>query len=122
MHAARRSTASARRLKGSLSVLVVSVCLPVLAARVTAPPGMAAQILPTVSAAATSQGQRLFNHETFGGNGRTCRTCHSGDDGTIDPAEVAERLAQDPSDPLFVHDGLDDFFNGTSRIAAHATI
>ena len=70
----------------------------------------------------SSEGQRLFDHETFGGNGRTCRTCHSGDDGTITPEEVAERLAQDPSDPLFLHDGLDDFFSGTSRIAAHATI
>jgi cytochrome c peroxidase len=36
--------------------------------------------------------------------------------------EVAERLAEDPSDPLFLHDGLDDFFGGTSRITAHATI
>ena len=35
---------------------------------------------------------------------------------------MAERLAEDPSDPLFSHDGLDDFFSGTSRIAAHATI
>ena len=76
----------------------------------------------SVSAAGMSDGQRLFNHETFGGNGRTCRTCHSGDDGTIDPAEVAERLAEDPSEPLFSHDGLDDFLSGTSRIAAHATI
>src|SRR5580765_8362624 len=76
----------------------------------------------TVSAAELGQGQRLFDHETFGGNGRTCRTCHSGDDGTIDPAEVAERLAANPSEPLFSHDGLDDFLSGTSRIAAHATI
>ena len=74
------------------------------------------------TAAGIDEGQRLFDHETFGGNGRTCRTCHSGSDGTIDPQEVAERLAENPSDPLFVHDGLDDFFGGTSRIAAHATI
>ena len=76
----------------------------------------------TVSAAELPEGQRLFDHEAFGGNGRSCRTCHSGADGTIDPAEVAGRLAEDPSDPLFSHDGLDDFFSGTSRIAAHATI
>src|SRR6476620_2735806 len=61
------------------------------------------------SAAELGQGQRLFDHETFGGNGRTCRTCHSGDDGTVDPEEVASRLALNPLDPLFVHDGLDDF-------------
>jgi cytochrome c peroxidase len=82
----------------------------------------AAIFLLAASAAGISDGQRLFDHETFGGNGRTCRTCHSSGDGTIDPQEVAERLAQDPSDPLFLHDGLDDFFGGTSRIAAHATI
>ncbi len=74
------------------------------------------------SAAGTHRGKRLFDRETFGGNGRTCRTCHSGDDGTIDPEEVAERLGDDPSDPLFAHDGLDDFVSGTTRIATHATI
>ena len=74
------------------------------------------------SAAAMSEGQRLFDHETFGGNGRTCRTCHSGDDGTINPIEVVERLTENPSDPLFRHDGLDDFSSGTARIAEHATI
>ncbi len=35
---------------------------------------------------------------------------------------MQERLASDPADPLFVHDGLDDFVSGTSRIAAHATV
>ena len=78
--------------------------------------------LLAASPAGISEGQRLFDHETFAGNGRTCRTCHAGSDGTIDPQEVVERLAQDPSDPLFLHDGLDDFFGGTSRISAHATI
>src|SRR4029453_11840585 len=86
------------------------------------PPGLNRVSPVTVSAAELPEGQRLFDHETFGGNGRTCRTCHSGADGTIDPAEVAERRGEKPSDPLFTHDGLDDFFSGTSRIAAHATI
>src|SRR5262245_38766957 len=27
-------------------------------------------------------GRRLFERETFGGNGRTCSTCHSADTGT----------------------------------------
>ena len=62
-----------------------------------------------VSAAQISEGQQLFDHETFGGNGRTCRTCHSSDNGTINPEEVAKRLAANPSDALFLHDGLDDF-------------
>lgn len=82
----------------------------------------AAIFLPSGFAAGISNGKRLFDQETFGGNGRTCSSCHSGNDGTIDPQEVAERLATNPSDPLFLHDGLDDFIGGTSRIAAHATI
>jgi cytochrome c peroxidase len=83
----------------------------------------AALLMPAylTGGAEVSEGQRLFDHETFGGNGRTCRTCHSGSDGTIDPEEVSQRL-QNPLDPLFVHDGLDDFLSGTNRISAHATI
>jgi hypothetical protein len=90
--------------------------------RLASNPGDLPWTARTVSAAGISEGQRLFDHETFGGNGRTCRTCHSGDDGTIDPEEVNQRLAADPLDPLFRHDGLDNFFSGTSRIAEHATI
>ena len=103
-------------------VLISAAAALLLAVSIPARPGVGSWMLPAASAAGNSEGQRLFDHESFGGNGRTCRTCHSGDDGTIDAGEVAERLAQDPSDPLFVHDGLDDFFSGTSRIAAHATI
>jgi len=68
------------------------------------------------------EGKRLFDREHFGGNRRTCNTCHSGRDGTIDPEEVTRRLWSDPGDELFLHDGLDDFVEGTSRIEAHATI
>jgi len=74
------------------------------------------------STTAMDEGRRLFRKETFGGNGRTCETCHSRNSGTISPAEVQERLKKDPNDPLFLHDGLDDGLFGTSRIAEHATI
>jgi hypothetical protein len=67
-------------------------------------------------------GRQLFDRETFGGNGRTCVTCHMVGNGTITVEAVAERLAADPGDPLFLHDGLDDGVAGTSRIASHATI
>jgi hypothetical protein len=46
------------------------------------------------------QGRRLFDAETFGGNGRMCRTCHSKKTGTFSPEEAQARLAEDPSDPL----------------------
>jgi len=47
-----------------------------------------------------ARGAQLFFNETFGGNGRTCGTCHRADDSlTIDPAFIAKLP---PSDPLFV--------------------
>lgn len=46
------------------------------------------------------RGQRLFVGETFGGNGRTCATCHRPENNyTIDPAFIA---TLPKSDPLFV--------------------
>ena len=54
------------------------------------------------------EGRRLFERETFGGNGRTCLTCHSRDTGTVSPADASRRFAADNLDPLFVHDGSDD--------------
>jgi cytochrome c peroxidase len=68
------------------------------------------------------EGRRLFDVETFGGNGRTCRTCHSKQTGTFTPEEAMARLVEDPNDPLFLHDGLDDGIAGTSRITQHATV
>jgi hypothetical protein len=47
-----------------------------------------------------ARGAQLFFNETFGGNGRTCGTCHRAEDSlTISPAFIAT-LPQ--SDPLFV--------------------
>ncbi len=43
----------------------------------------------------------LFTQETFGGNGRTCVTCHSLDTGTINPAQVQALYSTSPTDPLF---------------------
>jgi hypothetical protein len=121
MDATRYTTPPARHTVKRPLRLIVAVFV-LLSAAVTTRLGLNSWMPLSALAAGVSQGQRLFDHETFGGNGRTCRTCHSGDDGTIDPEEVAERLAQNPLDPLFVHDGLDDFVSGTSRITAHATI
>lgn len=47
-----------------------------------------------------AKGRELFVNETFGGNGRTCATCHRPDNNyTIDPAYIA---GLPPDDPLFV--------------------
>jgi hypothetical protein len=50
------------------------------------------------------EGRRLFFEETFGGNGRTCGTCHPARNNfTIDPSFIA---TLPPDDPLFVGDTL----------------
>src|SRR5690348_11213883 len=72
---------------------------------------------------AVSEGKRLFDSETFGGNGRTCRTCHSKATGTISPQDAQQLFNTHPNDPLFVADGSDDGNgNGTTRIRTDATI
>jgi hypothetical protein len=57
--------------------------------------------LPALSR--VDQGRSLFARETFGGNGRTCASCHRPDDRfALSPEAIAELFATDPSDPLFV--------------------
>jgi len=69
------------------------------------------------------EGKRLFEQATFGGNGRTCLTCHSAATGTVSPQDAQKRFKQNPNDPLFLHDGSDDGLgNGVSRMLADATI
>lgn len=75
-----------------------------------------------LSASSATDGEFLFDHETFGGNGRTCKTCHGDGSGTLSAEDAAQRLAANPNDPLFLHDGTDDGTAGTTRITTHATI
>jgi cytochrome c peroxidase len=68
-------------------------------------------------------GKKLFERETFGGNGRTCSTCHSKLTGTLtldDVQQIIERA--DPDDRFLIHDALDDDGVGTTRVQTHATI
>ena len=68
-------------------------------------------------------GKHLFERETFGGNGRTCSTCHSASTGTVSPEDAQRRFSRNPGDPLFRHDGSDDFQgHGVSRMLADATV
>src|SRR5436190_16331932 len=75
-----------------------------LAAAVPVRQAPSAAALPKESA----EGKKLFESGTCGGNGRNWRTCHSSGTGTVSPADAARRLAGDPTDPLFLHDGSDD--------------
>jgi len=68
-------------------------------------------------------GKKLFEKETFGGNGRTCLTCHRKDTGTVTLADVQQIIDRaDPDDPFLIHDALDDDGIGTTRVQTHATI
>src|SRR5262245_14444415 len=70
-----------------------------------------------------SAGKKLFDTETFGGNGRTCRTCHGQTTGTVSPQDAQQLFKTHPNDPLFLADGSDDGNGkGTSRIQKDATI
>jgi hypothetical protein len=67
--------------------------------------------------------QRLFTTETFGGNGRTCQTCHSSLTGTVSPLDAQKRYRQNANDPLFLFDGSDDGQgHGVNRMLTDATV
>ncbi len=71
----------------------------------------------------TLDGKRLFEDATFGGNGRTCETCHSGQTSTMSPEDAQKLFKKNPNDVLFIHDGSDDGLGGgTTRIRKDATI
>jgi cytochrome c peroxidase len=67
-------------------------------------------------------GKRLFDKETFGGNGRTCNTCHSRETGTLTLADVRRIVEQSDPDNLLIHDALDENGVSTTRLQTHATI
>src|SRR5688500_2209911 len=70
-----------------------------------------------------NEGRRLFEKETFGGNGRTCETCHSRETGTVSAEDAQRRMSRDPRDPLFLGDGSDDGAGtGAERRLTHATV
>lgn len=71
----------------------------------------------------SSIGKTLFTKETFGGNARTCSTCHNDTTGTISPADAAARYAKDPTEPLFRPLDSDNGAGASySRLINHATI
>src|SRR5262245_7160444 len=76
-----------------------------------------------LSGASVQDGKKLFEEETFGGNGRTCRTCHSRETGTVSPEDAQKRFRKNPGDPLFLHDGSDNGNGiGASRMQSDATV
>jgi hypothetical protein len=106
------ATSNANHRFGGASFLVVAIALG----------GGCASGNDAATVVATRGGQ-LFEHETFGGNGRTCRTCHSRENGTLTPTQVDALLGSDPGDPLFRSiDSDDGYDNAYTRIRENATI
>lgn len=88
--------------------------LTVLVLGLAGPAGLAQS--PTASVA---NGHQIFEKATFGGNGRTCVTCHTEETGTLSPAQVA---GLGPDSPLFQHDAADVVGGHTfDRVRARAT-
>ena len=84
-------------MKTILAIVVLVVCLYSLL------PGLPANTGPDLVA----KGEDIFFNETFGGNGRTCVTCHRPEDNwRITPAFIAT-LPDD--DPLFAHEFMPEF-------------
>lgn len=68
-------------------------------------------------------GERLFNCETFDGNGRTCATCHGEKTGTFSPREAQALYAKHPNAPLFrAIDSDDGLGTSYSRLLNDAVI
>jgi cytochrome c peroxidase len=98
-------------------VLLVSVGLVCLATIIGSAQGSGAP------AGHVRNGKQLFEEATFGGNGRTCQTCHSQGTGTVSPEDARKRFKKDPNDPLFKHDGSDDGLgHGATRMLTQATV
>lgn len=78
----------------------------------------------SASQALSGPGESLFRQETFGGNGRTCETCHSLATGTVSPADLQARYQQNPNDPMFRAIDSDDGSSGAGyqRLLKDATI
>jgi cytochrome c peroxidase len=82
--------------------------------------GLAASLSPQ---AKKPNGKKLFNDETFDGNGRTCRTCHTDETGALSPEQVQDAFDCDEDDPLFRAIDSDDGSGASyARLLADATI
>lgn len=107
------------RTRHRLAITIGSILLAARAAGATLPAASA----DTKVSGAIPSGRHLFERETFGGNGRTCVTCHLRGSGTLSPADARRLFARNPGSPLFLADGSDDGRgNGVERILADATI
>src|SRR5262249_20835750 len=68
-------------------------------------------------------GEFFFDKATFGGNGRTCETCHTAQTGTFSIEEAQARFAKNPNDSLFRQPDSDNLNGQTyNRLLTTGTI
>lgn len=98
-------------------IAVLCACLAAGCIRVERSPSGGGQV------GSAENGRPLFTHETFGGNGRTCETCHPLATGTLTPEEVQARFAANPRDVLFADlDSDDEQGHGFNNLLLDANI
>lgn len=118
-------TAGLRRLLGHVSTVSVFIAVGLA---VSCGPSSALYSFrgspPTTRVEVQRDGAWLFEKETFGGNGRTCSTCHGAKDGfSLTPASAQERFAANPTDSLFQPTDSDNGVgNQYTRLLTHASI
>jgi cytochrome c peroxidase len=86
-------------MKSAWSVVLASLVIGAGCGGAESGPGESDGAIGTAEQAVS--GKNLFNSGTFGGNGRTCLTCHGAETGTFSLDEAEDRFHDDPCDPLF---------------------
>lgn len=117
-------------LAGRLGVVSAAVLLSAMAGcaaaseeDTSAVPSVDTSALEVASQGPKANGRKLFEKETFGGNGRTCETCHTGASGSISPADAQKLFAHRPNAPLFRSIDSDDGVGSSyTRLLTDATI
>lgn len=70
------------------------------------------RVLAGLVSAEVCAGADIFFRETFGGNGRTCGSCHPvHNNTTLDVPFIAALRQQNPNDPLFINENDPNLFN-----------
>jgi cytochrome c peroxidase len=102
----------------------IAVAVAVVIAGLAGGPFLRGEPLARPSTVSASLGERLFFHETFGGNGRTCGTCHRPESEYALSPEAARAIHdRDPNDPLFRPiDSDDGLGRDYSSLLQHALV
>jgi cytochrome c peroxidase len=113
-----------KRIKNAMTHMQTNTKLLIASLLLSATLGNMAGTAPAAQPATFKpSGETLFDKETFGGNGRSCATCHTATTGTFSIEEAQARFLKDPNDPLFRQPDSDNLGGQTyNRLLATGTI